>query len=158
MKTILKPFQKIGFTILDNKESNEFGSITVHKEIRRHKDRVKIGNIQFYISGRMYGRQPKSFVYAMCYQKETVRPYRCKNSFEVEANKIYVSGKTKNEVVNKLIKEIQSDGNVFMSSTLIEEDIYLRMACLSFRSHLENVQLLIDIIREKISSLNQTHH
>ena len=57
-----------------------------------------------------------------------------------------------------LIKEIQSDGKVFMSSTLIEEDVYLRMACLSFRSHLENVQLLIDTIREKISSLNQTHY
>lgn len=63
-----------------------------------------------------------------------------------------------NEFNSTLIKEIQSDGKVFMSSTLIGEDIYLRMACLSFRSHLENVQLVIDILKEKISSLNQTHN
>ena len=66
--------------------------------------------------------------------------------------------KSANTFNSTLIKEIQSDGKVFMSSTLIEEDVYLRMACLSFRSHLENVQLLIDTIREKISSLNQTHY
>lgn len=66
--------------------------------------------------------------------------------------------KSANTFNSTLIKEIESDGKVFMSSTLIEEDVYLRMACLSFRSHLEHVQLLIDTIREKISSLNQTHH
>lgn len=53
-----------------------------------------------------------------------------------------------------LVKAIQTDGSVFLSSTLIEGHVYLRMACLSFRSHLENIQLAIRIINNKITQLN----
>lgn len=52
-----------------------------------------------------------------------------------------------------LIKNIQATSKVFMSSTLINQNVYLRMACLSFRSHLAHVQLAIEVITDQINRL-----
>lgn len=54
----------------------------------------------------------------------------------------------------ELIKNIQATGKVFMSSTLINQNVYLRMACLSFRSHLVHVQLAIEVITDQINRLS----
>jgi aromatic-L-amino-acid decarboxylase len=49
----------------------------------------------------------------------------------------------------KLIQEVQSDGRVFISSTMLENRFTLRFACLSFRTHLKTVDLLLKILKEK---------
>lgn len=64
------------------------------------------GGVSIFISGDMYKGTPRNFIYAICYQKASVRPYRKKNFFDVEFNKVYVSGKTLREVVTKLIEQI----------------------------------------------------
>jgi glutamate/tyrosine decarboxylase-like PLP-dependent enzyme len=53
-----------------------------------------------------------------------------------------------------LIKEIHKDGRVFISSTMIDGRFTLRLAVLVFRSHLEEVDLLIEILKEKTAELD----
>jgi len=54
-----------------------------------------------------------------------------------------------------LIKEIHKDGRVFISSTMIDGRFTLRMAVLVFRSHLEEVDLTILILKEKVAELEK---
>lgn len=49
----------------------------------------------------------------------------------------------------KLVKAVQKDGRVFISSTLIDGKFTLRLAILSFRTHLSTVDLALQILREK---------
>lgn len=53
----------------------------------------------------------------------------------------------------KLVDEIHRDGRVFLSSTNIEGAFYLRLAVLNFRTHLEEIDLILSILREKIHKL-----
>ncbi len=52
-----------------------------------------------------------------------------------------------------LIDEIHRDGRVFLSSTHIDGTVYLRLAVLNFRTHLEEVDLILSVLREKIHKL-----
>jgi glutamate/tyrosine decarboxylase-like PLP-dependent enzyme len=56
----------------------------------------------------------------------------------------------------KLINEIHRDGRVFLSSTHINGNFYLRLAVLNFRTHREEIDLILSVIREKILQLNNT--
>ncbi|PCH66260.1 MAG: amino acid decarboxylase [Bacteroidetes bacterium] len=58
-----------------------------------------------------------------------------------------------NEFNEKLIEEIINDGRVFLSSTMIDSKFYLRLAVLSFRSHLKIVNLALEVIKEKVKYL-----
>ncbi|MGM0547360.1 MAG: pyridoxal phosphate-dependent decarboxylase family protein [Bacteroidota bacterium] len=58
-----------------------------------------------------------------------------------------------NKFNKKLIDEIHSDGRVFLSSTHLNGTIYLRLAVLNFRTHLEEVDLILSVLREKIHEL-----
>ena len=53
----------------------------------------------------------------------------------------------------KLVNEIHRDGRVFLSSTHIEDTVYLRLAVLSFRTHLQEIELILSVLREKIYKL-----
>ncbi len=50
----------------------------------------------------------------------------------------------------RLIEEIQKDGRVFLSSTILNGKYILRMAVVSFRTHLKEIDLALEIIKEKI--------
>jgi aromatic-L-amino-acid/L-tryptophan decarboxylase len=52
-----------------------------------------------------------------------------------------------------LIDAVLRDGRIFISSTMIEGRFTLRLAILSLRTHLETVDLAIDILREKARQL-----
>ncbi|MHB1948063.1 MAG: pyridoxal phosphate-dependent decarboxylase family protein [Gammaproteobacteria bacterium] len=52
-----------------------------------------------------------------------------------------------------LIKTINEDGRIYLSSTSLNGNFYLRMACLSFRTHLTDIQLALSVIQEKITQL-----
>lgn len=61
--------------------------------------------------------------------------------------------KTQNEFNKRLIEEVIKDGRVFISSTLLDGKFTMRFACLSFRTRLSTVDLLLKIINEKLSML-----
>jgi hypothetical protein len=65
-------------------------------------------NVNVFISSKMGGNELAGapFRYAMCYQIGRARGYRCKNWHGAEYNKLFVSAKDLNSIVNKLIKEI----------------------------------------------------
>jgi glutamate/tyrosine decarboxylase-like PLP-dependent enzyme len=47
-----------------------------------------------------------------------------------------------------LIEHIHADGRIFLSSTTVDNEIWLRAAVLVFRTHLENVNLTLSVISE----------
>ena len=54
------------------------------------------------------------------------------------------------DALNKrLVEAVAADGRVFVSSTMLDGHFTLRFACLSFRSHLSTVDILLDVLRKK---------
>lgn len=54
----------------------------------------------------------------------------------------------------KLIEAIQNDGRLFLSSTTINDVFWIRVAVVIFRTHLEDIDLLLKIIKEKVDELS----
>jgi aromatic-L-amino-acid decarboxylase len=55
----------------------------------------------------------------------------------------------------ELLNLIRTDGRVFLSSTLLNSKFVIRFACLSFRTHLDRVDLLLQLLRDKIGVLEE---
>lgn len=55
-----------------------------------------------------------------------------------------------------LIDAVKKDGRVFLSSTQINGHFYLRLAVLSFRTHLNTIDLTLSILKESIYRLKST--
>lgn len=53
----------------------------------------------------------------------------------------------------RLVQAIHRDGRVFLSSSVIDDRFILRLAILVYRTHLEDVDLAIEILREKVAAL-----
>lgn len=53
----------------------------------------------------------------------------------------------------RLQEKIRQDGRVFLSSTQLRGHVYLRFACLSFRTHKDVVDETVEIVREMIDFL-----
>ncbi len=60
-----------------------------------------------------------------------------------------------NEFNMNLLDLVKKDGRVFISATTIDGKYVLRMACLSFRTHLDTIDLLISILKEKVKLLEK---
>jgi len=92
----------------ENQKASIFGCINIPQINKRiNKDLYRLNNIYVFISSKMGGTPDNpTFYYAMCYQKAEVRPYRCRNTFNVEYNKIFVSDKTLQGIVNQLVEKI----------------------------------------------------
>lgn len=58
-----------------------------------------------------------------------------------------------NDFNTQLINRCHADGRVFISSTLIDGDSYLRLACLSFRTHLETIEKCLAMLEEHVVDL-----
>ena len=52
-----------------------------------------------------------------------------------------------------LAEETHRDGRVFLSSTTVDGKFLLRMAALAFRTHLDTVDLALDVLREAVARL-----
>jgi glutamate/tyrosine decarboxylase-like PLP-dependent enzyme len=66
----------------------------------------------------------------------------------------YVSKKHEPNAFNKrLMEEIVKDGRVFISSTMLENRFMLRLAVLSFRTHLSTINTLLFLLKEKVEML-----
>jgi glutamate/tyrosine decarboxylase-like PLP-dependent enzyme len=55
----------------------------------------------------------------------------------------------------RLTEEVQKDGRVFISSTMLNGKFTLRLAILSFRTHLKTIKLTLKILKEKVDLLEQ---
>jgi glutamate/tyrosine decarboxylase-like PLP-dependent enzyme len=53
----------------------------------------------------------------------------------------------------RLIERVHADGRVFLSSTTIDGTFVLRLAVLSFRTHLELIDLTLEILRSGVEAL-----
>lgn len=58
--------------------------------------------------------------------------------------------KNANTFNKKLIHAIQKDGRIFLSSTTINNVFWIRIAVVSFRTHLSQIGLLLEIIKENV--------
>ena len=56
----------------------------------------------------------------------------------------------------QLVKNIQQDGRIFLSSTRIDGQFTLRMAVSCFRTHLDDIDTALGVLREKAAELAQT--
>jgi glutamate/tyrosine decarboxylase-like PLP-dependent enzyme len=52
------------------------------------------------------------------------------------------------EVNQQLVKQVQHDGRVFVSSTTIDGKFWIRLAVMSFRTHLSDIELALQIFEE----------
>jgi glutamate/tyrosine decarboxylase-like PLP-dependent enzyme len=53
----------------------------------------------------------------------------------------------------ELVRRVHEDGRVFLTSTRLDGDFVLRLAVLSFRTHLEHVDLALEVLEEKVAEL-----
>ena len=58
-----------------------------------------------------------------------------------------------NALNQKLLHAIQIDGRIFLSSTTIDGVFWIRVCILSFRTHKEHVEMLLQIIKAKMDSI-----
>jgi len=58
-----------------------------------------------------------------------------------------------NEMNKKLIERFKEDGRVFISSTKINEQFWLRVAILSFRTHKRTIDLFLELLPEKLDQI-----
>jgi aromatic-L-amino-acid decarboxylase len=54
-----------------------------------------------------------------------------------------------NQFNEKLLKEVQGDGRVFLSSTTLNGKYIIRLAVLAFRTHLQTIEVALDIVKQK---------
>ncbi|MFQ5865432.1 MAG: pyridoxal phosphate-dependent decarboxylase family protein [bacterium] len=60
-----------------------------------------------------------------------------------------------NEFNKSLVQEIQKDGRVFLSSTMLDRKFTLRLAVLAFRTHLQTIELTLEILKERAKHLEE---
>lgn len=60
-----------------------------------------------------------------------------------------------NDFNRRLMDAVQKDGSIFLSSTIIDGEVYLRMCALSFRTHLDHVRQALDLVVTLARKLEQ---
>jgi glutamate/tyrosine decarboxylase-like PLP-dependent enzyme len=58
-----------------------------------------------------------------------------------------------NEFNKRVVEEVQKDGRVFISSTMLDGNFILRAAILSFRTHLQTVETLLAVLKDSVKKL-----
>jgi glutamate/tyrosine decarboxylase-like PLP-dependent enzyme len=57
----------------------------------------------------------------------------------------------------KLVDYLHADGRIFFSSTVLDENVWIRCAVLSFRTHLREIQMGLDMIGERLKDLKEAN-
>lgn len=63
------------------------------------------------------------------------------------------AGAAANDFNQKLLKLVLEDGRVFLSSTTIDGVFWIRLAVLSFRTHLKIIDTCLEVLNEKVGEL-----
>ena len=74
----------------------------------------------------------------------------------VAAFRFNQSGIDNNEVNKKLLQKIHNDGRVFISSTTLEGQFWMRIAVLSFRTRKWHLDVILELLEEGLAELNLT--
>ena len=62
-----------------------------------------------------------------------------------------------NEFNRKLANELRDDGRIFLSTTMIEGKFGLRMAVLGHNTHLDDIDLTLELLREKAAQIAESN-
>ncbi len=60
------------------------------------------------------------------------------------------------EFNRRLVEALRRDGTIFLTSTMIDNVYMLRFAILSYRTHIDTIDLAIDVIRREANKLKMT--
>jgi len=55
----------------------------------------------------------------------------------------------------RLVQAVQSDGRIFISSTMLDGQFTLRLAILSFRTHLAQIETALEVLTEKAQEIER---
>lgn len=80
----------------------------------------------------------------------------CEPELSVVAYRYVPENGDANEFNKKLMALMHEDGEIFISSTMLNGKYVLRFACLSFRTHLEHVDKLLNMFRKHLDTLLQS--
>ncbi|CAH1257991.1 HDC [Branchiostoma lanceolatum] len=58
-----------------------------------------------------------------------------------------------NDFNKRLLEEVVRDGRVYISSTTLKETFYLRICVLGFRTHVENIELCLEVLQKSLLKL-----
>lgn len=79
----------------------------------------------------------------------------CEPELSVVAYRFIPASGDVNDFNKRLLDELHKDGEIFISSTMVEGKYVLRFACLSFRTHLEHVDKLLAMLKRHVKVLSQ---
>ncbi len=96
-------------------DDNNFGYKSAENIEERNEEKSLIiyGAISLFISTPMYPKTDRNFVYAILEQKCSIRPYRHKHFYESSHNKQFWSAKTKQQLIDLIVKEANTDNFKF---------------------------------------------
>lgn len=77
----------------------------------------------------------------------------CKPELSIIAFRYVPDAADANEINKRLLATINADKRIFLSSTRLDSRYFIRVACLSFRTHLNDMKLTLEIIKNAISTL-----
>jgi glutamate/tyrosine decarboxylase-like PLP-dependent enzyme len=58
-----------------------------------------------------------------------------------------------NEFNQKLVEEVKKDGRIFLSSTTLNGNFYIRIAVLCFRTHLNTINICLEVLKNGVKHL-----
>ena len=61
------------------------------------------------------------------------------------------------EFNRRLVEALRRDGTIFLTSTLIDNVYMLRLSILSYRTHIDTIDLAIDVIRREVDKLKEEY-
>lgn len=77
----------------------------------------------------------------------------CKPDLSVVAFRLEIENYNSDELNKKILDDIQKDGRIFISSTILNNKMTLRAAILSFRTHKAEIDLFLELLKEAKLSL-----
>ena len=116
----------------------------------------KCSHVDVYILKEVVDRYPKLLLTQ--YFREALKRIGFKLGPEPDLSVSYFWWPTNNNNDNafneKLMNEIHNDGEIFLSSTLINQKFVIRMAILSFRTKLTTIDRAISMIQKILNKMN----
>lgn len=79
----------------------------------------------------------------------------CRPQLSVVAFRFHPKAGNINEFNTRLAEAIKIQGKIFFSTTYLNKQLYLRMACLNFRTHLDTIQEALLVLKETINTLSK---
>lgn len=113
LKTLLKDFNFAENELLDIDAKSFFGTKQVVKSEFRTQNKSLVLNSgvrHFYVSSVMYKDDPdkQSFRYMIIWTVAKIRNYKCKNFWDFELNKVFISGKSDQTLIENLKNELEN--------------------------------------------------